>query len=366
MMVEKDSNPREFNGRQPFGTKQSSQRKHKPSSSKKRRPKSRSRKSRSISRKSASKMRTQNSKIRNGATHTRNLGQISVMSGVEDATIEFNEDDAVSISEASSIKAYEHPIEDKASIYTEHTYTSWDNQSVASFNSEFSVQTAKDEALSRDELLDIDEETLVHMRHRSRSKDLRGQRVMHLSGLEVVQNEPIRAPESDSESDLDVDFSRIESNIVGLGKDMYSLKQRTDLCVYNKPDQDRMRRLLRKGQEKEKHRKRMGRELRKDRNSSVKKSVLKGRIAFLEDSNNKENATERVNFKDIQNGLESGQIEYGELSFDKNLLKNIDFGGNKGKRASKSRSKPRQAKKSKAVKQRSRGRNSRTRVSKMR
>jgi hypothetical protein len=50
----------------------------------------------------------------------------------------------------------------------------------------------------------------------------------------------------------------------------------------------------------------MGREIRQNRDSSIKKSVLKGRKVFLEDSNNKENALERVNFKDIQNGLQSG------------------------------------------------------------
>lgn len=72
---------------------------------------------------------------------------------------------------------------------------------------------------------------------------------MHLSGLEAARNEPIRAPVSDSESDLDVDFSNIESNIIGLGRDMHSLKKRTDLAVYNKPDQRKMAKLLKKGME---------------------------------------------------------------------------------------------------------------------
>jgi hypothetical protein len=41
-------------------------------------------------------------------------------------------------------------------LYSEYTHNSWGNESVSSFYSEVSVQTAKDEALSEDELLDID------------------------------------------------------------------------------------------------------------------------------------------------------------------------------------------------------------------
>lgn len=120
-----------------------------------------------------------------------------------------------------------------------------------------------------------------------------------------------------------------------------------------------------------------GREIKKNRELSLEGKGFKNNVIFQEDINDKENLVGRANFKDIQHGLQSGNIGYDDLKFDKSLLEGIDFEQDKQvkKRASKSRSKSRtrlrSQSNSRAIKQKSRSRNavkrtSKQRVSKMR
>lgn len=126
------------------------------------------------------------------------------------------------------------------------------------------------------ELIDMDDNLIEHVRNRSRSKDVRGQRVMHINGQEIPLNIPVGDENSD-ESDLDVDFSTIDSNIKDL--EMHSLNLRMRYAVYNDRDQHKFKQLYEQGSKAIKTRKNKSKfdSSRKSRRDSIERMMKGGK-----------------------------------------------------------------------------------------
>lgn len=287
--------PREFQGREPFGNRKTMD-SQKQTSSMQRRV-SKNSPSRSLSRKSKdNEMISQKKAIRNGATITRTItGAIpskhQSIKKIQEVDADMMMDDAMSFDEVEGTSMYEFK-NSKAGSCT--SYASWDNKSFASFYSEHTIAITRKEIINdTQDLINLDEETMSYIRDRSRSRDFRGQKVKTLSGLEAPMNVPIRAVVSDSESDIEADFGKIESNIQD--HKMYHLNLRQKYAVYNAPEQKIINKIFKTANEKDKQRKLKGREIKKVRRESLERDNTLSKRKFKEDIN-KENLINRENF----------------------------------------------------------------------
>jgi hypothetical protein len=252
MMVE-DSIPEEFQGKKPFQTHADIEKARKSAKrSLNKFEKSRVRNSRSISRRSSSKMASQRKSIKRGASKTRNFtknNNIQVKKPIQMVEPDFDEEKAVSVSEAISTSAFEY----QKSVKSTSSFHSWeDTRSIAaSFYSEHSIEEAKKEALGDEELLDLDQEVLEEMAFKSRSRDIRGNKIVALNGMVAERNEPTPGPryEEDEESDIDDDlFKNIETNLDKAS--LHQLNKTQQYIVYNRPAQKKINNRIKEKSEK--------------------------------------------------------------------------------------------------------------------
>lgn len=118
------------------------------------------------------------------------------------------------------------------------SYNSWDdNKSLMSCVTEHTI--AQDKYLASQkfknvqELVNFDEATIARIRERSRSRDIRGQRIKSITGVEIPINIPARREVSDEESDFEVDMGKIATNIPNLGS--HIMHKYSELAEFNQP-----------------------------------------------------------------------------------------------------------------------------------
>jgi hypothetical protein len=318
VMVE-EINPRDFSGRQPFGVKPS-QPKMKPP--RERRLNSKPRNSRSISRKSSSKRLSQKRNIKRRTSSKNRIATSKNNKVVEDIEADFDDSKSLSYAETESSDAFSY----KKREHPEITFDRWSqNSDCLSIYSEHSISVTKQSVMDTqiEDLIDFNEETMSQIRDRSRSRDIRGhkldsnlRRVTFLNGVDAPYNAPSQYVESDVESDLDVDWDKIESNIDN--KKLYSLNKRNKYATYNSKDQKKLSKQYKKAIEQQRERKIFGKMSKK---ALEKINIHNMSIIFAED---KENVNRRANFTDIKQGLATGDLKYTDLTFDASVLDHIE------------------------------------------
>ena len=107
-----------------------------------------------------------------------------------------------------------------------------DNQSVASFMPEKSVKKTQNKVIKDcNDLVDFDEDTRSHIEEMSKYRDVTGSKVKHFTGIE--RTDVVNGGISDSDSDLEVDFTKIESNLTELPQHKFHLRNK--YAEYNEP-----------------------------------------------------------------------------------------------------------------------------------
>jgi hypothetical protein len=167
------------------------------------------------------------------------------------------------------------------------TVEDWDNRSVGSFAQEKSVRKAKKEIIRDvEDLVDFDEDTKSHFSEASKYKDVTGSKVKSVSALSGFDNR-----EYSDESDLEVDFKQIESNLDNLAEHNFYLRNK--YAEYNEPDQKRIDELA-KNIKLAKEQKLEQKFSQKSRALSMEKALRE----FMEDGD-KENVNSNIHFKQI-------------------------------------------------------------------
>jgi hypothetical protein len=110
----------------------------------------------------------------------------------------------------------------------------WDNKSVGSFAQEKSVRKSKRDIIHEtNDLVDFDEDTKSHFSEVSKYRDVTGSKAKSVSALSGHDNR-----DYSDESDLEVDFKKIESNLDNLAEHNFYLRNK--YAEYNEPDQKRI------------------------------------------------------------------------------------------------------------------------------
>lgn len=195
-----------------------------------------------------------------------------------------------------------------------------DNESVASFYSKASVRNAQKNILDREELVDMDEDTMSQFHERSKYRDITGEKTKNLVNL----NNQTQRGMSDSESDLEVDFGNIESNLKDLALHKFYLRDK--YAEYNEPVQQEMDKVKKNIEKIVRKRKLHGRDVKKSRISSLERVALRSKLNYKEDDLDKENNNMNNIMDDIKHNLQSGKLHHRDLTFNKDLLNSIDFG----------------------------------------
>jgi hypothetical protein len=143
----------------------------------------------------------------------------------------------------------------------------------------------------------MDEDTMSQFHERSKYRDITGEKTKNLVNL----NNQTQRGMSDSESDLEVDFGNIESNLKDLALHKFYLRDK--YAEYNEPVQQEMDKAKKNIEKIVRKRKLHGRDVKKSRISSLERVALRSKLNYKEDDLDKENNNMNNIMDDIKHNL---------------------------------------------------------------